>query len=476
MNPGKVVDAYRMDENLRLAAVRTRRPRRRTSGSRPTRAASRAPRCAAWGWGSAAGSRAGTMCPSFMVTREEKHSTRGRARLLLRDAGRRGAEGRLARRERQGGARPVPGLQGLQERLPGAGGHGDLQGRVPVPLLRGAAAAARGLRDGAGAVVGAPGRRARPRWSTPRWQHEPWARLWKTLGGIAPERRLPRLARRRFAPGSHAKARAARGRGARSSCGRTPSTTTSSRSTARSRGGGAGGRRLRGGRPRRARCAAAARSTTPACSDRARRLAAGGPGGDAAGARGGHAHRGASSRAAWPSSATSCGEPAGRRRGRGRLCAPGFGTLAEFLARRGPRARRPPCGGRRVVQGHCHQKAVLGRLDGDARVLARAGRRLRDARRGLLRDGRRVRLRGREQYEVSMRVGERVLLPAVRAAGRGRAGRGRRIQLPRADRAGTDRRALHLAEVLHLALRGSRSAGGRSDEKATAHRQAFSDG
>ena len=39
-------------------------------------------RCAASAWASAARIDYGTMCPSYMVTREEEHSTRGRARLL----------------------------------------------------------------------------------------------------------------------------------------------------------------------------------------------------------------------------------------------------------------------------------------------------------------------------------------------------------------------------------------------------------
>ena len=49
---------------------------------RPT-AASRARRCAASASASAGSEGGGTMCPSYMVTREEKHSTRGRARLLF---------------------------------------------------------------------------------------------------------------------------------------------------------------------------------------------------------------------------------------------------------------------------------------------------------------------------------------------------------------------------------------------------------
>ena len=89
------------------------------------------------------------MCPSYMVTREEKHSTRGRARLLFEMlAGRAAAPAAGSRRGGEGGARPLPGLQGLQERCPVQRGHGHLQGRVPLALLRGAAAAAARLRDG----------------------------------------------------------------------------------------------------------------------------------------------------------------------------------------------------------------------------------------------------------------------------------------------------------------------------------------
>ena len=39
-------------------------------------------------------------------------------------------------RARRGGAGPLPRVQGLQERLPGQRRHGDLQGRVPLALLR----------------------------------------------------------------------------------------------------------------------------------------------------------------------------------------------------------------------------------------------------------------------------------------------------------------------------------------------------
>ncbi|MGN6758332.1 MAG: (Fe-S)-binding protein, partial [Thermomicrobiales bacterium] len=83
MNPGKVIDAYGPDENLRLGTD-YRPPQTRThfsffedngSFARATR------RCV--GVGKCRREGGGTMCPSYMVTHEEEHSTRGRARLLF---------------------------------------------------------------------------------------------------------------------------------------------------------------------------------------------------------------------------------------------------------------------------------------------------------------------------------------------------------------------------------------------------------
>jgi len=83
MNPGKVVDAYGPAENLRLAGKPLAAPSpavfgyAEDSGSFPRAVL----RCV--GVGACRRTDGGTMCPSFMVTREEKHSTRGRARLLF---------------------------------------------------------------------------------------------------------------------------------------------------------------------------------------------------------------------------------------------------------------------------------------------------------------------------------------------------------------------------------------------------------
>ena len=81
MNPGKVVDPYSATENLRRpgyqpAPVRTFF-RLATEGG----IAGAALRCV--GVGKCRKTDEGTMCPSYMVTREEQHSTRGRAHLLF---------------------------------------------------------------------------------------------------------------------------------------------------------------------------------------------------------------------------------------------------------------------------------------------------------------------------------------------------------------------------------------------------------
>jgi len=83
MNPGKVVDPYRMDENLRLGTAYNP-PQLRTHFKFPDDQGSFSTatlRCV--GVGKCRRTEGGTMCPSYMVTREEEHSTRGRARLLF---------------------------------------------------------------------------------------------------------------------------------------------------------------------------------------------------------------------------------------------------------------------------------------------------------------------------------------------------------------------------------------------------------
>ncbi|MGB8580560.1 MAG: FAD-linked oxidase C-terminal domain-containing protein, partial [Candidatus Sulfotelmatobacter sp.] len=82
MNPGKLVEPYKLDENLRLGAdyapwaPKTNFPFAADHGS----LAEATLRCV--GVGKCRREEGGLMCPSYRATREEEHSTRGRAHLL----------------------------------------------------------------------------------------------------------------------------------------------------------------------------------------------------------------------------------------------------------------------------------------------------------------------------------------------------------------------------------------------------------
>ncbi len=83
MNPGKLIDAYKVDENLRLGPqykpvnLQTKLAFRSEVGDGFARAAEH---CI--GMGKCRAKTGGTMCPSYRATGEERYSTRGRARLL----------------------------------------------------------------------------------------------------------------------------------------------------------------------------------------------------------------------------------------------------------------------------------------------------------------------------------------------------------------------------------------------------------
>jgi FAD/FMN-containing dehydrogenase/Fe-S oxidoreductase len=83
MNPGKVVRPYKIDENLRYGAdydpPEPQTHFKFTGDGYSFRRATE--RCV--GVGKCRREEGGTMCPSYMVTREEEHSTRGRARMLF---------------------------------------------------------------------------------------------------------------------------------------------------------------------------------------------------------------------------------------------------------------------------------------------------------------------------------------------------------------------------------------------------------
>jgi FAD/FMN-containing dehydrogenase/Fe-S oxidoreductase len=82
MNPGMVVRPYRVDENVRFAAMAGREPRTVLAYAEDRGSLRQAARRCV-GVGRCVTKDGGVMCPSYRATKDEKHSTRGRARLLF---------------------------------------------------------------------------------------------------------------------------------------------------------------------------------------------------------------------------------------------------------------------------------------------------------------------------------------------------------------------------------------------------------
>jgi FAD/FMN-containing dehydrogenase/Fe-S oxidoreductase len=126
-------------------------------------------------------------------------------------------------------------------------------------------------------------------------------------------------------------------------------------------------------------------------------------------------------------------------------------VLEELLDRYAPDWNPPPVAGKALVHGHCHQKAVIRGTQGRD-LLRRAGVDAEMTNAGCCGLAGSFGYHAGEQYEVSMRIGEQFLLPQVRSAAAGTVlvadGFSCRTQIA----AGSGRRALHTAEVLAQGL------------------------
>jgi FAD/FMN-containing dehydrogenase/Fe-S oxidoreductase len=202
MNPGKIVDPYRADENLRHTSPAGRLhalPRPAFAYAKDAGDFARAlQRCV--GVGECRRTRGGVMCPSFMVTREEKHTTRGRARLL----------DEMTRGEvLPGGWKEEAVREALDLCLACKGCKSDCPVGVDVAAWKAEFLSRfyRGrLRPASAYTMGLVHRWARVASSAPALanfftQTPGISRLGKALGGIAPERRLPRFAAETFRAG-----------------------------------------------------------------------------------------------------------------------------------------------------------------------------------------------------------------------------------------------------------------------------------
>jgi FAD/FMN-containing dehydrogenase/Fe-S oxidoreductase len=440
MNPGKVVDPDRLDEHLRLAGWAPPPPRTHFAFAEEGGWPNALLRCVSVG--KCRQTETGIMCPSWMVTRDEAHSTRGRAHLLFEllngDPLRDGWRDRATRDALdlclacKGCKRDCPTSVDMATYKAEFLAHhykGRLRPRTAytIGLVHWTGRLAARAPRLANALAGAPG----------------LAGLGKRLAGVAPERDLPPLAAETFTRWFRRRA-AGPGPDGRTPVLLFPDTFTDLFHPAAGRAAvrvleAAGfavrvpGRPLCCGRP----------LYDFGMLDLAKRqlrriLATLGP--DA----------GVPVVVLEPSCLATFrdelpdllpGEAADRLAARAR-------SLAEVLAGRG--WRPPRVGGRAIVQGHCHQQAVIG-MDADLELLAAAGVRAE------LLDAGCCGMAGAfgfeaDHYQVAMAVGERRLLPAVRAATPDTVvladGFSCRTQVAQA----TGRRPLHLAELLASAL------------------------
>lgn len=126
--------------------------------------------------------------------------------------------------------------------------------------------------------------------------------------------------------------------------------------------------------------------------------------------------------------------------------------LSEFLEKIG--YNPPPISARAVVHGHCHHTAVMS-MNAEKAVLEKLGLDYE------LLDSGCCGMAGafgfeKDKYEISLAIGERVLLPAVRKSGPDVLVIANGFSCREQIRQTTGRRPLHLAEVLQLALQGQR--------------------
>lgn len=197
LNPGKVVDAAPILSHLRLGTdYKPWRPKTHFSFARDDHDFSRAAlRCV--GVGKCRREEGGTMCPSYMVTREEKHSTRGRTHLLFEML-----QGELIK----DGFRSAAVHEALDLCLACKGCKGDCPVHVDVATYKAEFFAhyyQGRLRPLRAYAFGLIARWARLAQHLPRVvnfvQRAPYlGDMLKAVLGVAPQRRLPRFARETF--------------------------------------------------------------------------------------------------------------------------------------------------------------------------------------------------------------------------------------------------------------------------------------
>lgn len=448
MNPGKVVHPRRLDEDLRLGADYL--PLEPTTHFAyphdKHRFSHAAARCV--GVGNCRSESGGVMCPSYRATREEEHSTRGRARLLFEML-----NGRL----RDKGWRSTEVRDALDLCLACKGCKSDCPVNVDMATYKAEFLAhhyANRIRPAAHYSMGWLPLWARVAALAPRTvnalAHAPGlAALAKRAGGIAVERELPRFAAGRFTDRSPSGPAST---GSRGEVLLWPDTFTNNLDPSIAADAKevleAAGFRVRV--PQRTACCGLTWISTGQLRT-ARRVAE-----RTLAVLREHLRAGTPIVVLEPSCAavfrSDLPELMHGNQDVRRLAGQTY-TLAELLRSRAVDWQPPSTGARAIVQRHCHQHAVLG-FDADRSLLREAGV---DAE---VLDAGCCGLAGnfgfeRGHYEVSMTCAEDALLPAVRGAGSGTMvladGFSCRTQI---EHGAPEARPRHLAQVLAAAVRG----------------------
>ncbi len=128
-------------------------------------------------------------------------------------------------------------------------------------------------------------------------------------------------------------------------------------------------------------------------------------------------------------------------------------TLAEFLEKQAANFEVPAINAKAIIQGHCHHKAIM-KLDCEESLLKKTGANYEILDSGCCGMAGYFGYEKGDHYDVSIKAGERVLLPAVRNLESNGLiiadGFSCREQIEQ----NTDRKGLHLAQVLDMALSG----------------------
>jgi FAD/FMN-containing dehydrogenase/Fe-S oxidoreductase len=464
MNPGKVVDPYPLDENLRLGPrFRPARPKTHFRFPDDDGSFARATlRCV--GVGKCRREGGGTMCPSYMVTREEKHSTRGRAHLLFellagdvlapdpRALGTSRRDDRVRWRDRHV-------KEALDLCLSCKGCKGDCPVNVDLATYKAEFLAhhyAGRLRPRAAYTLGLSMYWARLAALAPGVANaiagtRPLSTLAKALAGIAPERRLPRFAPETFRAWYR---RSGRGRTATPGDGRRvllfpdtfndhffPETARAALEVLEAAG-------FSPEVPRAWLCCGRPLydfGMLPTAKRLLRRALR---------------HLGPAVEAGVPvvGLEPSCvavfrdelpnlypDDPVARRLSRQVF------TFDGFLARHADGRALPRLEGRALLHGHCHAKAVLGFGEAEPALLRRLGLEVEQPEPGCCGMAGAFGFERGDKAEVAARCGERALLPAVRAAPESTLVIADGFSCREQVAQHTGRRALHLAQVVRLA-------------------------